>query len=93
MIKIGYHTHFRWETRSSYICRNNALRGPIGSSTQFSMGLTLSPRLWVEMILISTLHPSFLVPGVQCGPPLTIFSTIIGHLRDRRVDDTNRYQC
>jgi hypothetical protein len=58
MINTGYRTSFRWEKRSGYICRNNALQGPIGSSAYFTMGLTLSPRLWVTMILRSTLHPS-----------------------------------
>jgi hypothetical protein len=58
MIKTGYRTSFRWETKSGYMCRKSALQGPIGSSVHFAMGLTLSPRLWVEIILSSTLHPS-----------------------------------
>jgi hypothetical protein len=58
MINIGYRTSFRLETRSGYICRKSILQGPIRSSTHFTMGLTLSPRLWVTMILSSTLHPS-----------------------------------
>jgi hypothetical protein len=55
MINTEYCTSFRWETRSGYICRNNSLQVPIGSSVHFVMGLTLSPRLWVTIILISTL--------------------------------------
>jgi len=35
---------------------------------------------------------SWLAPSVQCGPPPAIFSTIIGHLRDRKTIDTNRNQ-
>jgi hypothetical protein len=58
MINTRYCTSFRWETRSGYFCRKSALQSPIEISTHFSMGLTLSPRLWVAMILSSTLHPS-----------------------------------
>jgi hypothetical protein len=58
MINTGYRTSFRLETKSSYICRRNVLQGPIGSSSPFTMGITLSPRLWVTMLLSSTLHPS-----------------------------------
>jgi hypothetical protein len=57
MINTGYRTSFRWEIRFGYICRNNVLQGPIKSSVHFTMGLTLSPRLWVTMILSSTLPP------------------------------------
>jgi hypothetical protein len=58
MINTGYRTSFRLETKSGYICRRSVSHGPIESSSHFSMGLTLSPRLWVAMILRSTLHPS-----------------------------------
>jgi hypothetical protein len=58
MINTEYYTSFRLETSSGYICRKSILQGPIGSSTHFSMGLTLSPRMWVAIILSSTLHPS-----------------------------------
>jgi hypothetical protein len=58
MINTMYHTSFMLETRSGYIYRKSVLQGPIGSSVHFAMGLTLSPRMWVEMILSSTLHPS-----------------------------------
>jgi hypothetical protein len=58
MINIGYRTSFRWETQSGYICRNNALQGPIERSSHFAMGLTLSPKMWVTMLLSSTLPPS-----------------------------------
>jgi hypothetical protein len=65
MINTGYRTSFRYEIRSGYICRKSALQGPIGSSTHFAMGLTLSPRMWVAMILSSTLHPS--LACTQCS--------------------------
>jgi hypothetical protein len=58
MINTGYHTSFRLATKSGYICRRSVSQGPIESSTHFAMGLTLSPRLWVTMLLSSTLHPS-----------------------------------
>jgi hypothetical protein len=65
MINIRYFTSFRWETRSGYICRNNSLQGPIISSIHFTMGLTLSPRLWETMHLVSTLPPS--LACTQCS--------------------------
>jgi hypothetical protein len=58
MINTEYHKSFRWETRFCYICRKNALQGPIKSSVHFSMRLILSPRLWVTILLNSTLPPS-----------------------------------
>jgi hypothetical protein len=58
MINIGYHTSFRLATKYSYICRKSISPGPIGSFADFIMGLTLSPRLWVAMLLRSTLHPT-----------------------------------
>jgi hypothetical protein len=65
MINTWYRMSFKWETRSSYICRKSALPGPIESSSHFVMGLTLSPRLWVEILLRSTLHPS--LACTQCS--------------------------
>jgi hypothetical protein len=65
MIDTVCHTSFRWETRSGYICRKNALHGPIKISFHFAMGLTLSPRLWVTLILSSTLPPS--LDCTQCS--------------------------
>jgi hypothetical protein len=65
MINTGYHTSFRWETRSGYICRKNTLQGPIGSSVHFAMGLKLSPRLWETILLSSTLPPS--LACTQCS--------------------------
>jgi hypothetical protein len=65
MINIGYHTSLRWETKYGYICRKNALHGPIGSYVHLVMGLTLSPRLWVTMLLSSTLPPS--LACTQCS--------------------------
>jgi hypothetical protein len=58
MINTGYHTSFRLATKSGYICRRSISPGPIKSFTHSVMGLTLSPRLWVAMLLSSTLHPS-----------------------------------
>ena len=94
MINTQYHTSFRLVTKYGYICKRNVSLGPIKSSIHFAMGLTLSPRVWVKILLSSTLPPSldWIAPSVQCGPPSTIFSTIIGHLRDRRTTDTNRSQ-
>jgi hypothetical protein len=76
MINIGYHTSFGWETRFGYICIKSVLKGPIGSSAPFTMGLTLSPRLWVAMILSSTLHPS--LACTQCSM-WTSFGHIFHH--------------
>jgi hypothetical protein len=76
MINSGYHTSLRWETRFGYIYRKIALYGPIGSSTHFSIGLTLSPRLWVVMILRLTLHPS--LACTQCSM-WTSFNHIFHH--------------
>jgi hypothetical protein len=58
MINIGYHTSFRLATKFGYICRRSISLGPIRSFSHFIMGLTLSPRLWVSILLSSTLHPS-----------------------------------
>jgi hypothetical protein len=58
MINTGYHTSFRLVTNYGYIFRRSISSGPIRSFSHFIMGLTLSPRLWVEILLISTLHPS-----------------------------------
>jgi hypothetical protein len=76
MINTGYRTSFRLETKSGYICRRSVSQGPIRSSTHFSMGLTLSPRLWVAMLLSSTLHPS--LACTQCSM-WTSFGHIFHH--------------
>jgi hypothetical protein len=65
MINTGYHTSFRWGRRSGYICKKNALQGPIEIFVHFSMGLTLSPRMWVTILLISTVPPS--LACTQCS--------------------------
>jgi hypothetical protein len=91
MINTGYHTSFRLATKFGYICRRSISLGPIGNFSHFFMGLTLSPRLWVVMLLISTLHP-WSTSSIQCGPPSTIFSTIIGHFPDCRTNETNKSQ-
>jgi hypothetical protein len=59
MINIGYCTSFKLETKSGYIWRRSVSQVPIESSSHFDMGLTLSSRLCVAIILSSTLHPSF----------------------------------
>jgi hypothetical protein len=51
MINIEHCTSFKWEIRSSYVCRKSILKIPIKSFVHFTMGLTLSPRLWVTMLL------------------------------------------
>jgi hypothetical protein len=76
MINTGYHTSFRLATKSGYICRRSISQGPIGSSAHFAMGLTLSPRLWVAMLLSSTLHPS--LACTQCSM-WTSFDHIFHH--------------
>jgi hypothetical protein len=58
MINTGYHISFRLVTKSGYICRRSISLGPIGSFAHFIMVLTLSPRLWVVILLSSTFHPS-----------------------------------
>jgi hypothetical protein len=76
MINIGYRTSLRLETRFGYICRKSILQGPIEIYTHLSMGLTPSPRLWVAMILRSTLHPS--LACTQCSM-WTSFNHIFHH--------------
>jgi hypothetical protein len=92
MINTEYRTSFRRDTRSGYICRKTGLQGPIGSSSHFAMGLTLSPRLCIAMLLSSTFHPS--LACTRCSM-WTSFGHIFhhyGHLKDRRTVDTNRAQ-
>jgi hypothetical protein len=76
MINTGYHTSFRLAKNSSYIYRRSVSQGPIRSSNHFAMGLTLSPRSWVAMILSSTLHPS--LAYTQCSM-WTSFDHIFHH--------------
>jgi hypothetical protein len=76
IINIGHRTSFMLETRFGYICRRSILQGPIGSSAHFTMVLTPSSRLWVEMILSSTLNPS--LDCTQCSM-WTSFSHIFHH--------------
>jgi hypothetical protein len=87
MINTGYHTSFRLATNFGYICRRSISSGPIESFAHFVMGLTLSPRLWVEIILSSTLHPSLVLHPVfnvdllrQYFPPLLDTSEIVEQL-------------
>jgi hypothetical protein len=65
MINTSYRTHFRLETSSCYTFIRTILQGPIRSYSHFTMGLTPSPRLWVTMILSSTLHHS--LACTQCS--------------------------
>ena len=44
MINTGFHTSFKLETKSGYICRRSISSSPIKISIHFAMGLTLSPR-------------------------------------------------
>jgi hypothetical protein len=76
MINIGSRTNFRLETSSGYTCRRSVLHVPIKSFTHFSMGLTPSPRLWVTMLLSSTLHHS--LAYTQCSM-WTSFGHIFHH--------------
>jgi hypothetical protein len=76
MINTRYHTSFRLEIKSGYICRRSISHGPMRSSAHFSMGLTLSPRIWVAMLLNSTLHPS--LACTQCSM-WTYFDHIFHH--------------
>jgi hypothetical protein len=92
MISTRCHTSFRWETNFGCTCRKNALQGPIRSFFHSVMDLTPSPRSWVTILLSSTFSLPWLALIVQCGSPSIIFSTIIGHLRDRRTIDTNKTQ-
>jgi len=76
MINTRYCTSFRLETKFGYIWKMSVLHGHIGSSSHFVMGLTLSWRLWVAMILSSILHPS--LAYTQCSM-LTSFGHISHH--------------
>jgi hypothetical protein len=76
MINTRYHTNFRWDTSFGYICRKSASQGPIESSVHFSMGLTLSLRMWVKMILSSTFPHS--LACTQCSM-WTSFGHIFHH--------------
>jgi hypothetical protein len=58
MKNTGYHTSFRLVINSGYIFRRRVSPGPIKSFSHFIMGLTLSPRMWVAILLSSKLHPS-----------------------------------
>jgi hypothetical protein len=76
MINTWYRTGFRLETTFGYIFRRSVSQGPIRSSAHFSMGLTLSLRLWVAMLLSSSLHPS--LSYTQCSM-WTSFDHIFHH--------------
>jgi hypothetical protein len=76
MINTEYHTSLKWETRFGYICRKSASQSPIEIHVHFAMDLTPSPRLWVKMILSSTLPPS--LSCTQCSM-WTSFGHIFHH--------------
>jgi hypothetical protein len=76
MINTRDCTSFKLETKSGYIFIRSVSQGPIGSFSHFAMGLTLSPRLWVAMLLSSTLHPS--LACTQCSM-WTYFGHIFHH--------------
>jgi hypothetical protein len=86
MINTGYHTSFRLAIMSGYICRRSVSQSPIGISSHFAMGLTLSPRLWVAMILSSTLHPS--LACTQCSM-WTSFGHIFHHYWTPQISQNN----
>jgi hypothetical protein len=65
MINTGYRTSFKLATKFSYVSRRSVSQGPIKSSAHFTMDLTLSPRLWIAILLSSTLHPS--LACTQCS--------------------------
>jgi hypothetical protein len=88
-INTGYRTSFKLETRSSYIFRKNVLQSPIESSSHFAMGLKLSQRLWVAMILSSTLCPS--LACTQCSM-WTSFGHIFHHYWTPQRLQNNRHQ-
>jgi hypothetical protein len=50
-INIRFHTSFKWEIRYNCIYGKRTSQDPIGISTHFYLGLTLSPRLQVKIIL------------------------------------------
>jgi hypothetical protein len=86
MINIGYRTSFRFETKSGYICRRSVSHGPIGTSAHFTIVLTLSPRIWVAMLLSSTLHHS--LACTQCSM-WTYFGHIFHHYWTPRRSQNN----
>jgi hypothetical protein len=62
---------------------------PFGSFAHFATGLTLSPRIWVAMILSSTLHPS--LTCTQCSM-WTSFDHIFHHYWTPQRSQNNRHQ-
>jgi hypothetical protein len=92
MINTRFHISFRWATKFGCTCRNNALHGPIGSFAHSGMGHTPSPRMWVTIFCAQHSPFPWPAPNLQRGSPSAIFPTIIGHLRDSRVVETNRAQ-
>jgi hypothetical protein len=65
MINIGCHISFKWEINFGCTCRKNALQGPIGSFAHSIMDLISSQKLWVTMLLNSTLPLS--LAYTQCS--------------------------
>jgi hypothetical protein len=55
MINIGCHISFRWVTKLGCICRKNTLLDPIRIFSHSVMGHTPSPRLWLIILLSSTI--------------------------------------
>ena len=86
MINIQFHISFRWVTKFGCIFRKNTLQDPIGSFSHSVMGRTLSPRLWGIIIFSSTFLLS--LAYTQCSTWISLFPTIIGHLRRSRTTDT-----
>jgi hypothetical protein len=93
MINTGYSTSFRWETKSGYICRKNALQGLIGSSIHFTIwALHYHQCCGRQWFWAQNSSLPWISPSVQCGASLAIFSTLTRHLRNSRIVDTNRAQ-
>jgi hypothetical protein len=55
MINTRCHIIIRWMKKFGCTCRNNSLPDPIKSFSHSVMGCTPSPRMWVIMLLRSTL--------------------------------------
>jgi hypothetical protein len=93
MINTGYHTSFRWETRSGYICRKNALQGPIRSSVPLRYGpYTITKVVGSNSFELNTppflgLHPVFNVDLLRpYFPPLLDTSEITEQLTPTKLN-------
>jgi len=87
MINIECHTSFTWTTKSSCICKTNALLENIGNSDHSDMLHHYQGYgrqcIWAQH---SPIHCP--APSVECGPPLTILPTVARHIRHCRTTHT-----